>query len=255
MKVQSGKLTFHISYWLFVLLTLTIIFGRSWGNPLAAFFFIAMLLPIVLGTSYFFNYFLVPFYFIKKEYFQFGLYCFYTIVISLYLEIIVLMFSFAYLANFNFKNLAPNAADTILLAVVLYLLVFVGSFILMARQIRENQGTIHSLLEEKEKAEKGFLEVMSNRKMVQIPFEEITYLESMADYIQIHSSTEVIISKEKISKILERLPSNFLRIHRSFIINKDKLKAWTYNEVQLEEIELNIGRSYKKDVREQLGSR
>jgi signal transduction histidine kinase len=253
MKVRSDNLIFHIGYWIFVLISLTVIFGRSWGNPLAAFFFIGMLLPIVLGTSYFFNFFLVPSYFFKKKYFLFGLYTFYTIIVSLYLEIIVLMFSFAYLANFSFRNLAPNAADTILLAVVLYLLVFVGSFIIMARQIRENQTLIHSLLEEKEIASKGYLEVMSNRKMVQIPFEEISYLESMADYIQIHSSKEVIVSKEKISKISERLPSNFLRIHRSFIINKDKLKAWTYNEVQLEETELNIGRSYKKEVREKLG--
>ena len=57
MRLKYQNAGYHMAYWVFVLLLLTVLFGRSWANETAAFYFIAMLLPIVLGASYFFNYF------------------------------------------------------------------------------------------------------------------------------------------------------------------------------------------------------
>lgn len=252
MNLKSSNLYYHISYWIFVLLILSLVFGLSWGSNMAAFYFISMLLPIVLGTSYFFNYILVPRFYFKKKFLKFGLYSFYTVILSLYLEMIVLMFSFIYLGHFSFDNLGPNTSDTILLAVILYLLVFVGSLILMARQIKENQDKIQSLLLEKEKMKTAHLEIISNRKNTIIPYHDILYIESLVDYIQINTLSGPFISKEKISNLAARLPETFLRIHRSFIINKDKVKSYSYNEVEVGEQSLNIGRSYQKLVKEKL---
>jgi len=243
----------HIAYWIFTLIILTAIFGTSWQNNWAAFFFITMLLPIVLGTSYFFNYFLVPRYLLKKQYFSFVLYTIYTFIISLYLESIVLLFSFVYFGHFNFNHLAPNASNTILLAVVMYLLVFVASFLLMVQQIRENQKTIQKLISEQNKLKISFLEVMSQRKRIKIPYNDIIYIESLSDYIKIHTKEDKVMSKEKISHIEQRLPEIFLRIHRSFIVNKNKIKSLKYNQVEIENTFLNIGRSYNKTVKENLG--
>jgi hypothetical protein len=252
MNLKSSNLYYHISYWAFVMLTLTLVFGLSWDSNMAAFYFISMLLPIVLGTSYFFNYILVPNYYLKNKFIKFGLYSIYTVIVSLYIEMIVLMFSYIYLGNFSFKNLGPNISDTILMAVILYLLVFVGSLLLMVRQIKENKEEIRRLLLEKEKMKIAQLEIISNRKNTKIPYNEILYIESLVDYIQIHTLTGSIASKEKISALADRLPDLFLRIHRSFIINKEKVKTFSYNEVWVGDQQLNIGRSYKKEVKEKL---
>ena len=252
MNLKSSNPYLHILYWIFVIVVLTLIFGRSWGNNTAAFYFVSMLIPIVLGTSYFFNYVIVPRFYLKRKYLKFGLYTFYTLVVSLYLESIVIMFSFIYLGNYNFQTLGPYASDTILFAVVLYLLVFLGSVLLMVRQIKENKQVIHQLLEEKEKRKKSFLEIMSDRKMAKIPYEDIIYIESMSDYIQINTISGQIVSKEKISKLYSRLPDMFLRIHRSFIVNKDRIRSFSSGEVVVEDVPLNIGRSYKKQVKESL---
>lgn len=211
-----------------------------------------MLLPIVLGTSYLFNYLLVPKYYLKKRYAKFGLYTLYTIIVSLYLETIVLLFSLIYLGNYRMSNLAPNATDNTLLGVILYLLVMLGSLLLMVRQIQENQQIILALQAEKEKRQLSFLEITSNRKKVKVPYDDILYVESLADYIKIHTKEKAITSKEKISSINERLPETFVRIHRSFIINKEKITSYSYSEINIEEISLNIGRSYKKETSEQL---
>lgn len=250
MRIKSSNPSYHIAYWIFVIVVLTMIFGLSWGNKMAAFYFISMLLPVVLGTSYFFNYVLVLRFFLKRKFVRFILYSLYTVIISLYLEMIVLMFSFIYLGNFSFQKFNPNASDSILLAVVLYLLVFIGSALLMAKQIQENKSTIKKLINEREKMKKTVLEIVSNRKQTKIPYDDIVYVESLADYIKIHTVNEQIVSKEKISKLAEKLPGYFIRIHRSFIINKDKLKQYSYNEVLINDISLNIGRSYRQAVKE-----
>jgi len=252
MNKKFKKPYYHIAYWIFVILVLTLVFGFSWGNNTAAFFFVCMLLPIVLGTSYFFNYLLVPKFYLTKKYAKFTFYTFCMAVISVYLEMIVLVISYVYLVNLSFQNLSPNATQIVLLAVILYLLVFIGSFLLMMRQIFENKQVIQQLLEEKEKMKKSFLEIMSNRKIARIPYEDIVYIESLSDYIKVVTIKDQIMSKEKISNLASRLPEIFLRIHRSFIINTDRIKSISSDEVTVDNINLTIGRSYRKAVKESL---
>ncbi|MFO8022059.1 MAG: LytTR family DNA-binding domain-containing protein, partial [Perlabentimonas sp.] len=106
-----------------------------------------------------------------------------------------------------------------------------------------------------ERMKKSFLEIMSNRKMIKIPYDDIVFIESLSDYVKVNTINGQFMSKEKISSVYEKLPSVFLRIHRSFIINKDKLKRISYNEVLVGEVKLNIGRSYRKDVKQNLNKK
>jgi hypothetical protein len=254
MNKKTENPNYHIAYWIFVILVLTLVFGFSWGNISAAFFFVSMLLPIVLGTSYFFNYVLVPKYFLAKRYWKFAFYSFCTAVISVYLEMMVLLFSFVYMVKLSYEDLNPNASQILLLAVVQYLLVFIGSFLLMMNQIMVNRQMIQQLLAEKEKMKRSVLEIMSNRKMTKIPYDEIIYIESLSDYIKVITVNEEITSKDKISRLAEILPDFFLRIHRSFIINTNRVKEVSFDELLVDGVRLNIGRSYRKAVKETLKS-
>lgn len=249
MKSKISNPYYHILFWLVVAIILSLFFGKSWRNGLQAFYFISMLLPVVMGTSYFFNYFLVPQFLLKRKYFWFALYFCYTVVVSLYLEMLVLTFSFIYLANFEMAQMGPNSSDIILLAVVMYLVVFFSSFLLMVQQLFERNQELEVLKAEKKKMEKPFLELVSNRKTVQIPYESIIYIESLADYIKVHSiGQEEIISKEKISVLEQELPEFFVRIHRSFIVNRQNVIRFSNREVELGAANLSIGRSYKKQA-------
>lgn len=250
MNKKTENPYYHIVYWIFVLVVLTLVFGFSWGDNSAAFFFVSMLLPIVLGTSYFFNYVLVPRYFLTKRYGKFAFYSFCTAVISVYLEMMVLLFSFVYMVKLSYETINPNATQIIILALVQYLIVFMGSFLLMMNQIAENRKVIQQLLVEKEKMKKSFLEIVSNRKTTKIPYKDIVYIESLSDYIKVNTVKDQIVSKEKISNIASRLPDIFLRIHRSFIVNTERVKEVSYDELRVDEVRLNIGRSYRNEVKE-----
>lgn len=249
MNSKTSNPYFHIAFWVVVVAILIVIFGGAWQGEIQAFFFISLFLPVIMSTSYFFNYYLVPKFLLKRKYFGFALYCYYTLVISLFLEMLVLIVSFVYLANYKIANFGINSSDIILLAVVMYLVVFFGSFLLMVQQLFDSKKELEKLRIENIKKEKLFLELTSNRKLARIPYGNILYIESLSDYIKVHSITKnEITSKEKIGALAENLPEQFLRIHRSFIVNSEKITRFNANEVELNDVKLNIGRSYKKQV-------
>lgn len=131
----------------------------------------------------------------------------------------------------------------------MYLVVFLGSFLLMVQQLFESRRELEKLNEEKEKAKKQFLELISNRQKARIAYDEILYIESLSDYIKVHTvDNGEITSKEKISALAEKLPAHFVRIHRSFVVNANKLTRFNSNQVELDDVQLNIGRSYKQQV-------
>jgi DNA-binding LytR/AlgR family response regulator len=87
-----------------------------------------------------------------------------------------------------------------------------------------------------------------NKKFVKIKFAEILYIESIKDYIRIHLPTNSIVTKDAISNFEDKLPSEFLRTHRSFIVNTIKITAFTKVDVEIGDKEVPIGSSYKDAV-------
>ncbi len=246
------KIRYHIAYWIFVLFALLFVFRSAWVNLKLLFLYIGLFMPIVLATSYFFNYVIVPNYYLTRRYARFIFYTFCTAVVSWYIEILALVFAYVTLAKFSY--ITPNSIQAARVAIVLYMLVFVGSFLFIMNQIIENRKVINGLVEEREKMKKAVLEIMSNRKMVKIAYDEIIYIESLSDYIKIITNSEEFVSKEKISRLAERLPDMFIRIHRSFIINSEKIKERSADHVIVNDYKLNIGRSYRNEVKVLLNS-
>ena len=243
----------HIIFWTAIMLILTLAFGSSWGSYLESFYFVSMLLPVVAGTSYFFNYYLVPRYLFQGRYGYFVLYLFYTLVFSLYLEMVVLMVSFMYLANFNIYEMGPHASDALLLAIILYLVVLATSFILAVRQLMHNQRKVKEMQEELERGQIRFLVVRADRMNRQVDPATVVYIESLSDYLKLHLEEGApVVTREKISHILQRLPHGFARIHRSFIVNTDKVHSYDREEVRVGRVTLPVGRVYRADALERL---
>ena len=94
--------------------------------------------------------------------------------------------------------------------------------------------------------------VNANKKHIKIKFAEILYVESIKDYVRIHTSNNSIMTKDKISEFEKKLSSDFLRIHRSFIVNTQRITAFTAQDVEIGEREIPIGGSYKEAVYKRL---
>ena len=87
-----------------------------------------------------------------------------------------------------------------------------------------------------------------NKKFIKIKFDDILYIESIKDYIRIHLPNKSVVTKDAISNFEEKLPHEFLRTHRSFIVNTMKITAFTKVDVEIGDKEIPIGSSYKDDV-------
>ncbi|WP_428224338.1 LytR/AlgR family response regulator transcription factor [Flavobacterium sp.] len=99
-----------------------------------------------------------------------------------------------------------------------------------------------------ENTEIKYLFLSTANKKIKLIFEEIIFIESLKDYITIHLENGVSHHlKHNISSVETMLPKNFVRIHRSFLINYEKITAYSKNEIEINTIEIPIGSSYREN--------
>jgi len=97
-------------------------------------------------------------------------------------------------------------------------------------------------------AKEQFLFIRKDRKQVKLNFSEVLYIESLKDYIKIHLEEDTHTIKHSLTGFVELLDRRFLRVHRSFVVNLDKITAYTKHDMEIKEIEIPIGDSYRNIV-------
>ncbi len=238
----------QILFWAVIFVSLNLLFGSRWDNYPDSFYFTTMLMPIAIGTSYFFNLFLVPKYLTNRQHLRFALYTVYTIVISLFLSAAISMFAFVILADLKWRTMNPIVGDIFQMGMIIYFVAILFSFIRLYQSDLKHQAHITQLEAIRQKNLQKVLTVRSNRKSVPIAIQDIYYVESLADYVRIHTDSDIVITKEKISKLEQELPDWFIRIHRSFLINRQKIESYTHDSVQIKQQLLPLGRKHKKEA-------
>ena len=107
-----------------------------------------------------------------------------------------------------------------------------------------------------EDVKRKYIFVKSEYENVKIGIEDITYIEGLGEYIKIHTfqSNKPILTLMNFKGILDKLPhSNFIRIHRSYIISIDRIDLLQKAKVVIGEKRIPIGETYKKEVLSKLG--
>jgi two-component system, LytTR family, response regulator len=118
--------------------------------------------------------------------------------------------------------------------------------------LRPDSDQLHQL-EKGTASEQSFAFFNVNKTMVKVEFMRIQYVESMREYVYIHMEDSKIITKIGIGEIEKLLHGNFLRIHRSYLLNVDKITAYNAEEIFVNKVSLPIGTNYKKTVTTLLG--
>lgn len=244
---------FQIIFWTISFVILTLLFGRSYGGYAQSFYFVTFLFPVIFGTSVFFNSYLLPRFLLQKKYFKFTQYSLYTLIFSIYLEILVLTLSLVVFANYRYEQLNPKTTDIVFLTLVMYFLVFANTIAILLQAYFKGQERNKALETEQEKRRKAYLSVKSERRNMNLGFENIIYVESVGNYVRINlDGGDPIMTKEKISLIEGKLPESFLRIHRSIVVNTEKITSYSHEWVFINELELPISRKYKETALKRL---
>ena len=95
--------------------------------------------------------------------------------------------------------------------------------------------------------------VRADAKIVRIAYEKILFVEALADYVIIQTEAKKHIVHFTMKGIANRLPEDeFVRTHRSYIVNLDKIEALEDNSILIGEKYSPIGASYKEALLDQL---
>ena len=100
--------------------------------------------------------------------------------------------------------------------------------------------------------------VKSDYKLIQIKIDNILYIEGLKDYLKIYAEDQPkpVLSLMSLKSMEELLPANhFMRVHRSFIVHKDKIKVIDRNRIVFGKVYIPISDSYKKEFQEYLNKR
>ena len=91
--------------------------------------------------------------------------------------------------------------------------------------------------------------VKSDYKLVQVDLKKIMYIEGLKDYIKIYTedAPKPILSLMSMKAMEELLPSSrFIRVHRSFIVQKDKIRVIDRGRIVFDKTYIPISDSYKQ---------
>lgn len=93
----------------------------------------------------------------------------------------------------------------------------------------------------------AYLFVKADRKTIKIALDDVLYVEGVKDYVKIVLLNQKIITKISIGNFFKTLPKDrFLQVHKSFLVARNKISAFTAHDVEIGDLEIPIGRAYKE---------
>jgi len=122
-------------------------------------------------------------------------------------------------------------------------------FLKAVNKLIEPQKTVMPAIPAMPAGDKEYLFFNVGNKKVKIFIEEILYIESFREYIKIYTKEKMVLTRFQLNEIEAMLSkNNFLRVHRSFIVAKDKISAFSGVEIEINNKDIPIGRNYKELV-------
>ena len=117
-------------------------------------------------------------------------------------------------------------------------------FLVAVNKVRSEVTKDHPVTEATEGKDYLFLTVQ--KKKVKVLFSDIVYVESQREYIKVVTVRKEYLTKMSTHEIESALPpSQFKRVHRSFIVSLKKIEAFTADTIEMEGVSIPIGRAYR----------
>lgn len=101
--------------------------------------------------------------------------------------------------------------------------------------------------------EDDYFYVKADKKLIKVKYDDIIYVEGLKDYVILRNENSRVITLQTMKSLEEKLPSNmFKRVHRSYIVNIDKINSIMGNMIEVinkgNEKMIPIGKNYKDEL-------
>ncbi|SFO91881.1 two component transcriptional regulator, LytTR family [Chitinophaga sp. YR627] len=95
----------------------------------------------------------------------------------------------------------------------------------------------------------AFIFVKSGVQKIRLSFADVVYIQGLKDYAIIHTTGGKIVTKGSVKSMQALFPEAlFIRVHKSFIVAKDKIKRIERNRIMIADQQIPIGRNYKAAI-------
>jgi two-component system, LytTR family, response regulator len=116
------------------------------------------------------------------------------------------------------------------------------------------EGRLFTQPKEKDNSSNDHIFIKSNSKFFKVNFSEVIYIESMKDYLKIHTAEYNLVTHQTMNDMEKILPSKqFIRVHKSYIVAIARIKSIYGNSVEMEKATIPIGINYKEKVMNLIG--
>ncbi len=95
--------------------------------------------------------------------------------------------------------------------------------------------------------------IKSDGSLVKILLDEIIYLKSDKDFVRIFTTQNKYLELQTLSHYERSLPHQFMRVHKSYLVNLEKLESVKGNIIQIKDNQIPIGRTYRDGLLKRLG--
>lgn len=104
---------------------------------------------------------------------------------------------------------------------------------------------------QREPSNKSFF-IKTEGRYLKLNWEDILMVEAMENYVAIHTASEKHIVHMTLKQLTEKMPAQFLQVHKSTIVNMDKISGINGNNIELGRLQATISRSMKEEVLEKI---
>lgn len=230
--VFQSRLIRHASFWL----AYYVLFSLIWASPerggyFASFYLEFVLMPLRILASYCMMYVLIPAFLSHRKLLAFLVSYAALIIVAGGLQQLIGHFFYDQLINGESETFALSAASWVRNIVLINsTVILLGAakviklhFELVDSLARENKPNI----EQENNSGDAVIEVKSNRRIHRLKVSEILYVEGMGNYVRYTTSDGArIVVYGSLKSAEENLPDSFVRIHRSYLINRKRITAY-----------------------------
>ena len=100
--------------------------------------------------------------------------------------------------------------------------------------------------------EPKFITLKADYKIYKVKLDEILYIEGLKEYVTYYTTQRKYVVLESLHKLEQSLPSQFLRVHKSYIVNTEHIVALNGNQIEMDKTRIPIGKTYADQVKGRL---
>lgn len=237
-RLFKSRILKHACFWLVYYLLFSVIWASSEHSYYVSFYLEFVLMPLRILASYCMMYLLIPAFLSNRKLTEFIASYFFLIIVAGAFQLLI--------GHFFYGRLLEGQGETFPLTMVSWVrnIVLINSTVILLGAAKVAQlyfQLIDSLAIEQRvntsqanSNEGQFIEVKSNRRVHRLRVSEILYIEGMGNYVtyvSIGGSRTVVYSSLKLAE--SELPSSFIRLHRSYLVNRQHITAYDKDTVTL----------------------